>query len=220
MAAHLRDFAADLFAHHTLDGRTQKMLIAYFALVLFQSPTPSPQILIGEDRAYYLCFAVAVFGLLAVIAIWGFAHYTYCEQIKYYKPNKGLFGLDFLNFTRSMSEFWSTYAQVLIATILITLLTILLLTKTISAEAGLPILSAISGFAIARGVSGSRNLPTEKELPPPSEDKLSVKRAEADAERARAEAEKASEAPGPPKVANGKLTTTTGTPNADVPSPN
>src|SRR6266446_6079807 len=41
-----------------------------------------------------------------------------------------------------MNEFWSAYLQVLVAALLVILLTILLLTKTITAEAGLPILSA------------------------------------------------------------------------------
>ncbi len=40
-----------------------------------------------------------------------------------------------------------------IALLVIVFLTILLLTKTISPEAGLPILSAVSGFAIAKGIS-------------------------------------------------------------------
>lgn len=61
------------------------------------------------------------------------------------------------DYLQKRNEFWSTYGQVVIASFIIIVLTILMLTKTISAEAGLPILSAVSGFAIAKGVSSSRN---------------------------------------------------------------
>ncbi len=54
------------------------------------------------------------------------------------------------------NEFWSVYGQVIIAVLIIVILSILLLTKTISPEAGLPILSGVSGFAIAKGVSTGR----------------------------------------------------------------
>jgi hypothetical protein len=54
------------------------------------------------------------------------------------------------------NEFWTTYVQVLIAALIVIVLAILLLTKTISAEAGLPILSAVSGFAIAKSASTNR----------------------------------------------------------------
>ncbi|WP_040590762.1 hypothetical protein [Methylobacter marinus] len=64
------------------------------------------------------------------------------------------------DYLQKRNEFWSTYGQVVIAAFIIIILAILMLTKTISAEAGLPILSAVSGFAIAKGVSSSRNAPT------------------------------------------------------------
>ncbi len=54
------------------------------------------------------------------------------------------------------NEFWTSYGQTIVAVLMIVVLTILLLTRTISAEAGLPILSGISGFAIAKSVSASR----------------------------------------------------------------
>jgi hypothetical protein len=65
------------------------------------------------------------------------------------------------------NEFWMTYGQVVISTLIIIILTILLLTKTISAEAGLPLLSAVSGFAIAKGVNSSRSAAPESEQPDP-----------------------------------------------------
>jgi uncharacterized membrane protein len=63
------------------------------------------------------------------------------------------------------NEFWTTFGQINIAILLIIILSILLITRSISAEAGLPILSAISGFAIAKGVSVGKtiNLPQNKE---------------------------------------------------------
>lgn len=56
------------------------------------------------------------------------------------------------------NEFWTTYGQITLSVLVALVLTILLLTKTINADAGLPILSAISGFAIAKGVSGSKTV--------------------------------------------------------------
>lgn len=61
-----------------------------------------------------------------------------------------------------LGELWTTYGQILVSLFIVTVLTILLLTKTISSEAGLPILSAISGFAIAKGVPPFRTPPEPK----------------------------------------------------------
>lgn len=51
------------------------------------------------------------------------------------------------------NEFWEHFGQVSLAALIVVVLAVLLLTKVISAEAGLPILSAVAGFAIAK--SGS-----------------------------------------------------------------
>jgi len=61
------------------------------------------------------------------------------------------------------NEFWNTYGQVLIAVLIVTVLAILLLAKAISPEAGLPILSGVSGFAIAKGVSGAKTISVPQE---------------------------------------------------------
>lgn len=58
-------------------------------------------------------------------------------------------------FLEKRNEFWTYYGQIIICIFIVAILAILLLTGKISAEAGLPILSAISGFAIAKG-GGSR----------------------------------------------------------------
>jgi len=54
------------------------------------------------------------------------------------------------------NEFWVSYGQVTVAVLLLIVVTVLLLTRTIDPDAGLPILSGIAGFAIAKttGPSG------------------------------------------------------------------
>lgn len=54
------------------------------------------------------------------------------------------------------NEFWTSYGQVTVAILLLIVVTVLLLTRTIEPDAGLPILSAIAGFAIAKGTNSSR----------------------------------------------------------------
>ena len=49
------------------------------------------------------------------------------------------------------NDFWRSYGQIMLAILLLVFITILLLTKTIEPDAGLPILSGIAGFAIAKG---------------------------------------------------------------------
>jgi hypothetical protein len=54
------------------------------------------------------------------------------------------------------NEFWTTFGQIILSVLIATLITALLLTKVIEPDAGLPILSGISGFAIAKTVSTAR----------------------------------------------------------------
>ena len=73
------------------------------------------------------------------------------------------------------NEYWSIYGQTVLAILIVIVLAILMVTKTISAEAGLPILSAVSGFAIAKSVSsgsnrGSNNPPTNRNEQPNNDD--------------------------------------------------
>jgi hypothetical protein len=56
-------------------------------------------------------------------------------------------------YLRERNDFWDKYGQILVAVVIITLLTVLLLTKTISPESGLPILSGVGGYAIAKSSS-------------------------------------------------------------------
>jgi len=59
--------------------------------------------------------------------------------------------------TEKRNDFWTTYGQIVICIFIVCVIALLLLTKVISAEAGLPILSAISGFAIAKGSTMKNN---------------------------------------------------------------
>lgn len=59
--------------------------------------------------------------------------------------------------TEKRNDFWTTYGQILICVFIVCIISLLLLTKVISAEAGLPILSAISGFAIAKSSTVRNN---------------------------------------------------------------
>jgi uncharacterized membrane protein YhaH (DUF805 family) len=57
------------------------------------------------------------------------------------------------------NEFWITYGQTTVAVLLLIVVTVLLLTRTISPDAGLPILSGIGGFAIAKATGSPRGVP-------------------------------------------------------------
>ena len=72
------------------------------------------------------------------------------------------------NFLRERNDFWEKYGQIILSIVIIIVLAVLLLTKTISPEAGLPILSAVGGFSIAKSVSTSSsntNRPIDPEKP-------------------------------------------------------
>lgn len=60
------------------------------------------------------------------------------------------------------NEFWTLYGQFIISVFVVLCITILLLTKTISAEAGLPILSGVGGFAIGKGITMGRRITYRK----------------------------------------------------------
>jgi ABC-type glycerol-3-phosphate transport system permease component len=66
------------------------------------------------------------------------------------------------------NDFWEHYGQVALAVLIVVVLAVLLLSKVISAEAGLPILSAVAGFAIAK-TSGSSMSNRRPEPPNPNE---------------------------------------------------
>lgn len=126
---------------------------------------------LGTNEIFLLCLLVATAGVGVIIAIawfgnrifgksqydfWGLERFLSFWTDQNIRPNIPRYFLDAL--TESLqrrNEFWITYGQIITSTLIIVILTILLLTKTISAEAGLPLLSAVTGFAIAKGVNGS-----------------------------------------------------------------
>ena len=62
------------------------------------------------------------------------------------------------DYHQRFNEFWTTYGQVVIAILIITVISVLMLTKTVSAEAGLPILSAIASYAIAKNINAAAGI--------------------------------------------------------------
>jgi hypothetical protein len=123
-----------------------------------------------SQTIFWIVLVVIVFGLIALWAIYKFGHSLFGrffarewpDFFMHYGPGPNQLPprsvVDLItDFRERRNDFWLAYGQIVIALIIAVLLTVLLLTKTISAEAGLPILSAISGFAIAKGTTATRN---------------------------------------------------------------
>lgn len=124
---------------------------------------------------FWFVIVVAILGLLIVSTIVffaknaflddtrGFVNYEkYLEFLTEHKIRTNLpvyVNEAYADYLQKRNEFWSTYGQVVVALFIVIILAILMLTQTITAEAGLPILSAVSGFAIAKGVNSAKNTP-------------------------------------------------------------
>jgi hypothetical protein len=113
------------------------------------------------DGAFWLSIFVGSMSVVVLWDAWRFAVWVkgqdalvLGEKIEL-KPGSQLIA----QYLENRTEFWLAFGQIIVAVLLIAVLAILLITKTINAEAGLPILSAIAGFAIAKGVSLSRSGP-------------------------------------------------------------
>ena len=131
-----------------------------------------------DKSIYELCVLVSSVGMAAILAImfFGFGLWRarssntppsdFWERLYFYfeKHGRPFTSLpryateSYAEYLQRRNEFWTSYGQILLTIVLVIILSILLLTKTISAEAGLPILSAISGFAIAKGVSVGKSV--------------------------------------------------------------
>jgi len=131
----------------------------------------------SEQNILWLSLAIIAIGLgcVGAIVFFGmylfkgkesyalFEHPFFHRSMEYWEKNGVRYNLPryvteiFSELLERRNEFWTSHGQLIIATQIIIVLTILLLTKTITAEAGLPILSAISGFAIAKGVTSGRS---------------------------------------------------------------
>lgn len=123
---------------------------------------------------FWISVVVCIVGLAVMAAVFRFGLHIffrisryYLQEVEYYLDNlmngnqprtneiKALSD-SIADFRERRNEFWSIYGQILLSVFIMIVLTILLITRTITAEAGLPILSAITGFAIAKGVNSSK----------------------------------------------------------------
>ena len=133
-----------------------------------------------------IIFVVLITGGL-VLCIFFFGKYLFNRERQYrFQLNRLVFGVEDLirnnnypaitNAIKALSiylsdslerrnEFWVTYGQIVVSIFLVCIITLLLLTHTITAEAGLPLLSAISGFAIAKGAESKKGKDNTPDLP-------------------------------------------------------
>jgi hypothetical protein len=133
------------------------------------------------DFVFWACVLVSLIGLVVIAGVVWFGFVLSRHQFEKWFPGRHPFWEEIIHhhlmnsprtyddiprylhdsyteYLQRRNEFWTSYGQVLIAVLIVIVLSILLMTKTISAEAGLPILSGVSGFAIAKGVAAGRGL--------------------------------------------------------------
>jgi hypothetical protein len=140
----------------------------------------------NEPTVLWLSLSILIFGTVGIVAVfifglmvfnsWRRRHIADFEnlvlRILHEPPRRStgeaarLAADSLADYRERRNEFWTTYGQVALSVFIVTVLTILLLTKTIEADAGLPILSGIAGFAIAKTVSTGK---TRSEIGPPGE---------------------------------------------------
>lgn len=141
-------------------------------------PTQVTNTLLTGSSVLWVCLMVGIIGALVLLGIVAFGIYLYSGRLRrsFVREEEWFRLIDrafhgapppvlrplieaYSDELQRRNEFWTSYGQTIVAVLIIIVLTILLLTRSISAEAGLPILSGISGFAIAKSVSSSRSLP-------------------------------------------------------------
>lgn len=128
-----------------------------------------------NDGVFWLSIGIGILGISALYGVFRFGRDIYnktcwdsfrakehrlLELILNNQPTKNeLKALvdSYSDHRERRNEFWAIYGQVVIAIFIVLILAILLITRTISAEAGLPILSAVSGFAIAKGINSGKS---------------------------------------------------------------
>ncbi|MCK8064611.1 hypothetical protein [Vibrio sp. 1CM7H] len=128
-----------------------------------------------NDGVFWLSIIVGLLGIVALLVLYRFGSHVYsktcwdsCRVKEHWVLDRLLNNQPTNNELKALvdtyadhrerrNEFWAIYGQVVLAIFIVLVLAILLLTKTISAEAGLPILSAVSGFAIAKGISSGKS---------------------------------------------------------------
>jgi type IV secretory pathway VirB2 component (pilin) len=115
------------------------------------------------------------FGIVVFAVIWLFGHHLTQTKAIVIEPNQLQQLLEFYEKTsqhtnplwhlanasadhlQRRNEFWTTYVQTAAAVVIVIVIALLLLADKINADAALPILSAISGFVIAKSVSAGRS---------------------------------------------------------------
>lgn len=140
----------------------------------------------NETLIFWLCIAASVLGLGVIFAVIWFGKYLVDKMAgawprRFPHPKEWLFYLEhrtchvpeiwrmvsdaYRETIQRRNEYWTIFNQSLLAILVSTSLIILLLTKTISPESGLPILAGISGFAIAKNVSSYKmfTIPEKRE---------------------------------------------------------
>ncbi|QVL42620.1 MAG: hypothetical protein KFB92_14380 [Alcanivorax sp.] len=121
-----------------------------------------------ESQEFWLSIAVIIGGAGAIWAAYKFgkslserelSHWFHEYWVYWFDKNSNQydrklalqeFSEAYRGYLRERNDFWEKYGQVTVSVAIIVVLAVLLLTKTISPEAGLPILSAVGGFAIAK----------------------------------------------------------------------
>ena len=121
-----------------------------------------------ETDLILLCYLVAALGVFAVLAAVSFGPMLSIRSIRYRKTWEELLAelterdasphlaQAYVESLQRRNEIWNSYGQILIAILIVTVLTIMMLAGKVSAEAGLPIISGVSGFALAKGVAGGK----------------------------------------------------------------
>lgn len=95
---------------------------------------------------FWLSISVLAFGIGVVLCAFFFGRRLYWPCSPPVHPEEYL---------EKRNRFWELFGQVALSVVVAALLTVLLLTKTIEADAGLPILSAIVAFVVGKGVGGT-----------------------------------------------------------------
>ncbi|AKX52362.1 hypothetical protein [Thiopseudomonas alkaliphila] len=121
-----------------------------------------------ESQEFWLSVVVIIGGAGAIWAAYKFGKTLSERELSYWFRVYRLFLFDknssqydrkqalqefseaYRGYLRERNDFWEKYGQITVSVVIIVVLSVLLLTKTISPEAGLPILSAVGGFAIAK----------------------------------------------------------------------
>ena len=128
-----------------------------------------------QSQEFWLSALIILGGAGAVLAIYAFGKSLSKKEIEhwFYQYWSAWFGEAndhyhrkealqevtdiYRSYLQERNEFWEKYGQIIVAIVIIVVLAVLLITKTISPESGLPILSAVGGFAIAKTAGSTTN---------------------------------------------------------------